>query len=138
LCGFDVHRLAVCGHEGEIKLGSGWLGASTTRANPNAGGGIGAWDEAHTCTVPCTTLRNFCKDLLDPLFIKIDVEGSEETIFKDLKWFAERKPMVLVELHPFWWKDVNQTWQDFEALKLLYKKQYEVHHKNSNTWVLID
>lgn len=135
LAGFDVHRLAISGKVGDIKLGSGWLGASTTRANPNAGSGIGPWDEAHTCIVPCTTLREFCKDMPDPLFIKIDVEGSEEEILQDVEFFAKRKPTLLIELHPFWWRDVAHTWNDFKAAKALYKNAREIV---GNIWVLND
>lgn len=131
-------RKAISNQAGVVTLGSGLLGASTTRVNPSAGSGIGPWVEGQTFEVECLTLRELIKDLSDPLFIKIDVEGSEEAILKDVELFAERRPTVLVELHPFWWKDVNQTWQEFEALKAIYKKPYEVHHKNSNTWVLND
>jgi len=131
-------RKAISHQAGVVTMGSGLLGASTTRTNPLAGSGIGPWVEGQTFEVECITLRELIKDLSDPLFIKIDVEGSEEAILKDLEVFAERRPVVLLELHPFWWKDVNQTWQDFEALKRIYKHSYEVHHKNSNTWVLHD
>lgn len=131
-------RKAISDKSGVVTLGSGLLGASTTRVNPSAGSGIGPWVEGQTFEVECLSLRELVKDLPDPLFIKIDVEGSEESVFKDLELFAERRPTVLVELHPFWWKDINQTWQDFEALKRVYKHVYEVHHKNSNTWVLHD
>ena len=133
-----IIRKAISHRTGVVTLGSGLLGASTTRVNPLAGSGIGPWVEGQTFEVECLTLRELIKDLSDPLFIKIDVEGSEESIFKDVELFAERRPTVLVELHPFWWKNVTHTWQDFEALKRVYKHSYEVHHKNSNTWVLHD
>lgn len=135
LKGFGVHSFAVSDHTGEIKLGSGWLGASTTRTNPNAGSGIGAWDDTQTCVVSCTTLRNLCRDIQGPLFIKCDIEGSEEAVLKDLAFFAERKPTLYIELHPFWWKDEAQTWKDFEAVKALYKNAREVVGK---TWLLND
>lgn len=124
---------AVTGYEGELKIGSGWLGASTTRANPNAGGGIGAWDENHTCTVPCTTISKFCDNLLDPLFIKMDVEGSEEQIIEDVDFFAERKPTLLIELHPFWWVNPDEARINFERVKDLYGHADEVI---KDTWVL--
>ena len=134
LAGLDVHQLAVSDKQGTIKIGSGWLGASTTRVNPNAGGGIGAWVEGQTCEVACTPIRDFICDLPDPLFIKIDVEGSEEAILKDAGLFAERKLTVLIELHPFWWKDVEQTWKVFEVVKALYPNSIEAV---KNTWVLL-
>ncbi len=136
--GVALIRKAIANTAGVVKMGSGFLGASTTRVNPSAGSGIGPWVEGHIFAIECLTLRELVKDLPDPLFIKIDVEGSEESIFKDLELFVERKPTVMVELHPFWWRDVSQTWQDFEALKAAYKCPFEVHHKNSNLWVLRD
>lgn len=126
---------AVTGSIGKIKLGSGLLGASTTRANPNAGSGIGAWDEEQTFTTDCTTIRKFCEDIADPLFIKMDVEGSEEEILKDIAFFEKRKPTLLIELHPFWWKGEEQAWGDFEAVKGLYKNALQVVR---NSWLLHD
>ena len=128
-------RKAISDAPGVVTMGSGLLGASTTRTNPLAGSGIGPWVEGQTFEVECITLRELVKDLSDPLFIKIDVEGSEEAILKDLELFAERKPTVLLELHPFWWKDVDQTWKNFEALKAMYKTSYQAIR---NTWVLHD
>lgn len=134
----DAHlwNRAITDKRGTVKMGSGWLGASTTRINPNAGGGIGPWVDGQTFDVECFTLRDLVKNLPDPLFIKIDVEGSEELIIKNEGLFAMRQPTVLIELHPFWWHDAPQTWQDFEVLKEWYKNTVEVPHKNSNTWVL--
>lgn len=107
----EVYQLAVTGHEGAVTLGSGLLGASTTRLNPNAGGGIGRWEPGQTFEAPCTTLREFVQktQLEDPLFIKMDVEGSEEEILEDLEFFHEHKPVLYLEQHPFWWKDEAHT-----------------------------
>lgn len=122
-----------------VQMGSGFLGASTTRTNPSAGSGIGPWVEGHTFWCAATTLRRFAEHYCEnPLFIKIDVEGSEEEILKDAAFFAERKPTLLLELHPFWWRDAEQTWKDFEAVKALYKTAREVPHPNSKTWVMYD
>ena len=134
LSGFDVHQLAISDKQGDVKLGSGFLGASTTRVNPAAGSGIGPWVEGQTCEVACTTLRDFVRDLPDPLFIKIDVEGSEEKIFSDVALFAERKPTVLVELHPWWWQHEAAA-KRFEEVKALYHNPITPFH---NTWVLCD
>lgn len=138
LAGMEVRQLAISGHCGELKLGSGLLGASTTRTNPNAGGRIGPWDEKETCVVPCETIWKFCEPIEGKLFIKCDVEGSEEEIVKDLHFFSERRPTVLMELHPFWWKYEQMTWADFEAVKALYRNPREIPHANSNTWILSD
>jgi FkbM family methyltransferase len=134
--GTDVRRIAIRAEHGEILLGSGYLGASTTRANRNAGNGIGEWDAEHTCIAKCITLRELCEFLPDPLFIKIDVEGSEETILRDLDFFRERKPRVLIELHPWWWYNEGETMKNFEAVRKLYDHSEPVPHPGSNTWIL--
>jgi FkbM family methyltransferase len=130
-----VYRCAV-GKEGTVTLGSAVLGASTTRENLAAGGGIGAATE--TFVTQSVSLRKFCEGIPDPLFIKIDVEGSEEEMFKDAAFFAERKPTMLIELHPFWWKNEQRALGDFEAVKALYKVSFEIPHPNSRTWILTE
>lgn len=132
-----TYELAITAEDGGfVTLGSELLGASTTRRNLAAGGGIGAAVEGQTVNVWAKSLRSLVSDYEAPLFVKIDVEGSEEEIFKDLAFFAERKPTMLVELHPFWWKDEQQTWKDFEAIKAFYSVAFEVPHPNSRMWIL--
>lgn len=124
---------AVMGYQGKVRLGSGCLGASTTRRNPNAGGGIGAWEAEQTCEVPCMPLRDLVRTAPNPLFIKMDIEGSEEEVLEDSAFFSERKPTLLIELHPWWWHDEAKTYRDFEQLKALYRNSQPV---NGNTWIL--
>lgn len=102
---------AVTGYDGIVKLGSGLLGASTTRVNPNPGAGIGAWESGQDFDIQCLTLRSLIAacHAQDPLFIKMDVEGSEEDILQDVDFFKEHKPFVYLEEHPWWWKDVEST-----------------------------
>lgn len=140
---FDILKLnatnpvqkAISDKPGVVKLGSGFLGASTTRFNPLAGSGIGPWEDGQQFACEAITLRTLVDELPDPLFIKIDVEGAEERIFRDVKFFYERNPVVLVELHPWWWEDPTQALKDFEAVKSLYRNPNMPFH---NTWVLID
>lgn len=111
---------AIADHRGEVTIGSGCLGASTTRKNLAAAGGIGAAVAEHTITVPCETLREFAS-MDDPLFIKIDIEGMEEEVFKDAAFFHERKPSLLVEFHPWWWANEAETRKDFHRIAEGYK-----------------
>ena len=131
-----AHRIAVSDREGFITLGSGYLGASTTRRNPAGGGGIGAWEEGHICEAPCLTLRQLVDkfNLKDPLFIKMDVEGSEEDIFRDLEFFAERKPTVVIETHPFWWRDKAATWGAIDKLTRIYAGKMKSLDKRIFLW----
>jgi FkbM family methyltransferase len=119
----ETFQEAITGFEGSITLGSGLLGQSTTRMNRNAGGGIGAWEEGQTFITPCTTLRAFVEkhNLEDPLFIKMDVEGAEESILRDFEFFAERKPTLYISLHPFWWTQQEQAWETIRRVGRLYK-----------------
>lgn len=121
--GFVLVPKAV-GIDGEVTLGSGMLGASTTRRNLAAGGGIG--EATETCTAHSITLRKLCENIPDPLFIKIDVEGSEEEILKDRAFFKERKPTVFIELHPFWWANESETRKDFQLIADGYKSVKEI------------
>jgi FkbM family methyltransferase len=102
-----------------VTLGSGLLGASTTRQNPLAGGGIGAWEPGQSFEVPCETLRGFVERLKleDPLFIKMDVEGSEEDILEDLDFFRQRQPILYLEQHSWWWKDERDCRRKIAAVE---------------------
>jgi len=126
----EPHRLAIAGKEGVITLGSGFLGASTTRVNPREGGGIGAWEPGHQFDIPCTTLRQFVarEQLTGPLFIKIDVEGSEEDIIRDFEFFEEYRPVVYLSLHPFWWRS-QETWKQLDKLSSLYSQVIKAHQE---------
>lgn len=128
LPGTHVHRIAITGHEGTVTLGSAFLGASTTRTNHDAGGGIGAWEDGHQFEIPCQTLRSFFKSE-GPAFIKIDVEGSEESILQDIEFFAEHKPTVYLECHPFWWKNEQATWECIRKIGKLYKQTLNLQMK---------
>lgn len=133
------HRIAACrgaitDYEGIITLGSGLLGASTTRANPNAGSGIGPWEEGQNFETPCTILRNFVDQSVllcerGPMFIKLDVEGSEEDILKDVEFFAEHKPTMYLELHPFWWNNEAEGWKAVAKVASLYKRVLNLQMK---------
>src|SRR5438552_12585490 len=120
-------RVAITGHQGKITLGSGLLGASTTRANSHEGAGIGPWVEGQTFEAPCTTLRDFVQAISDPMFIKMDVEGSEEQILQDTEFFAEHKPTMYLELHPFWWKNEQAGWDSVRRVAGLYKNVLDIH-----------
>lgn len=128
----EIHWYKHAVGEGKtLDLGSGFLGASTTRANPNEGGGIGPWVEGQTFTATCMSLKDI--DSHGPLFIKMDVEGSEEQLLADLEFFKETRPALYVEFHPFWWKDEAHTRRDFVRVADLYKTVKQI---NANAYLL--
>jgi FkbM family methyltransferase len=121
-----VLNVAVGPEEVELTLGSGMLGASTTRNNLAAGGGIG--EATETFIVKSVPLRELLKDVADPLFIKIDIEGMEEALLSDWEWFKERRPTIFIEMHPWWWTNPAETEANFSKFRQWYSKIIEVRH----------
>jgi FkbM family methyltransferase len=124
-------RVAV-GNEGTLTLGSGLLGASTTRLNPSAGAGIGAWEPGQQFDIESVTLRRLVGTHAiegGALFIKIDVEGAEEQIFQDFEFFEQHRPTVYLELHPWWWKDEPKAWESIRRVAALYKNVINLQMK---------
>lgn len=123
-----VCQAAITDYNGIIELGSGFLGASTTRANRHEGAGIGPWVEGQTFSVECGTLRKLIERIVTPcpMFIKMDVEGSEEQILSDLSFFEEHRPNLYLELHPFWWKREEAMWERLYELSKLYPHAYNI------------
>jgi FkbM family methyltransferase len=108
---------------GIITLGSGVLGASTTRKNYRTNDG---WASIDTFDAPTVDLRTLVATLPDPLFIKMDVEGSEEDILADIDFFKERKPALLIELHPFWWNNESAGNAKLNKLRGVYPTCIEI------------
>lgn len=113
-------RQVAIGPDGAVQLGSGYLGASTTRKN-GVGGRIGESTEFFTSE--CKSLSQFATDekLEAPLAIKIDVEGMEEEILgSSLEWLETYKPDLFVELHPYWWFKPEEMERTMTALRGIY------------------
>lgn len=122
----ETRNIAITDYVGKIEIGSALLGASTTRVNPAAGGNMGAWEKGQTVEVPCMTLEKFLKEnnVSGPLFIKMDVEGSEEDICKNLSLLLEYKPVLYVSTHPFWWRNDGKA--VFDAMAKAASKTTQV------------
>lgn len=123
---YEIAKLAVSDRLGYAILGSGFLGASTTRENPNAGRGIGPWEDGQTFSAACMTIYALTHHIPDPLFIKMDIEGMEEKVLRDREFFKARRPILYLELHPFWWKDGGKTLRDLDQVCQLYKTVEQV------------
>jgi FkbM family methyltransferase len=120
----ELHNEAITRYNGIITLGSGSLGASTTRANPSGAGRQPDWHQ--TFSVQCHTLVDFIAmhDIEAPLFIKMDIEGGEEDVLKDFELFEDLKPTMYLSLHPFWWKS-QDTWETVRKVAGLYDSIYD-------------
>jgi FkbM family methyltransferase len=119
----ELVREGIAGRDGMVEMGSGYLGASTTRMNPIAAEGIGAWEDGHRFEVHCSTLSGFVErhEIKAPLFIKIDVEGAEGEIIRDsMDWIDENKPDMSIELHPGWWENPAAVRADLSRLTGIY------------------
>lgn len=131
LCQNGVNALgfeaAVSDKSGRIELSSEALGWSTTRANPAAGGGIG--ESKVFITAPSLTISEVIEmaKASDPLFIKMDIEGSEEQVLSDVAFFKQHKPTLYIELHPFWWHDEAKTWRQLAELSAVYNRTLDRH-----------
>ncbi len=90
-----LYECALAGRTGETTIGSTILGCSCTRESC----------QLNAVTVSSVTLREFAKNIPDPLFIKMDVEGAESHILQDWEFFAERKPDLMLSTHLDWWKE---------------------------------
>ncbi len=119
-----VYDHAVMGHSGATSMGGSILGCSCTR---------------ETCLenaviVPCLTLREFCKDIPDPLFIKMDVEGAEAQLLKDWEFFAERKPDLMLSTHLVWWQEGGSDGKaEYEVITKVGKLYRTAIHLESKT-----
>lgn len=111
-------RVAITDYNGSIELGNpSRLGNSSTRR----------YQTLNTFTTPCFTLTEFCEqNVMGKVgFVKIDVEGSEELIFRDLDFFANHRPIVYLNLHSFWFQDLGRAGEDLARIGKLYSQCYD-------------
>lgn len=113
---------AITDSNSSINIGSEELGNSMTRVSC----------ASHAINVAACTLESFCRSLNAPLFIKMDIEGSEELVLRDLTFFEQRRPTLYLSLHPQWWEHVDATWLQFKRLGVLYRYQEQVAE---NVWL---
>lgn len=115
---------AILDSYGTVEFGCEELGNSMTR--------VSCRDHAFVArcrTLPMATLG------LTRMFIKLDIEGSEELVTRDLSFFEQRKPTLYISLHPQFWQHVDAVWRQFTRLGLMYRHQQEVAE---NVWLLTD
>jgi FkbM family methyltransferase len=124
LSNISLYNIALMGHIGVTSMGGALLGCSCTRQTC----------KENSVTVPCITLREFCKDIPDPLFIKMDTEGAEVQILEDWKFFAERKPDLMLSTHLRWWKEGGSNgkmeYATITKVGNLYKNAYNSDGKS--------
>lgn len=109
---------AISNYDGTLTLGNPdpALGNSVTR--------IGV--SANTFQVPCYTLESFVarENLTGSMFIKMDVEGAEEVILRDIEFFRKWKPMLYISTHQKWFVDEKQGMETIRKVGRLYKHCY--------------
>ncbi len=126
LSNVTLHESAVMGHTGTTTIGSTMLGCSCTRQSCHD----------NSVTIPCMTLREFCKDIPDPLFIKMDTEGAEAQILRDWEFFAERKPDLMLSTHLRWWKEGGSDGrEEYATIREVGKLYRNATHNETKTSV---
>jgi FkbM family methyltransferase len=79
-------------------------------------------DSAGSLTVESLALDDFASknNITDCNFIKMDIEGGEAEVLPAMKSYLEKnKPVLLLSLHPFWFKDrARGTEAIIEALRV--------------------
>ena len=124
-CNIYIKNCAISDIDGFLKLGNDQsLGNSTTRRGQTF----------NTFNIKCFTLSSFCNinNITHVDFIKIDVEGSEEIILKDIEFFKKYKPTVYIQLHNFWFENKQQGNQVAKNIAALYKNVYDESFKHIN------
>jgi FkbM family methyltransferase len=119
----SLHEGALMDYRGMVSIGGSMLGCSCTRLScPD-----------NSVLVPATTLREFCKNIPDPLFIKMDTEGAEAQILKDWQFFAERKPDLMLSTHLLWWKESGSDGKaEYETITKVGKLYRHAYHSDGN------
>ena len=106
---------AIANYDGVLSLGNEHhaLGNSVTRIGTNT----------DTFQVPCHKLETFVSrfGLTEPMFIKMDVEGSEELILEDIEFFEKWKPTLYLSTHQEWFKDPIKGMEIVRKVGRLYK-----------------
>jgi len=113
----ELFEGALADRQGTCTVGGSKLGDSMTRMSC----------KANAVTVPCTTLREFVnsRGIEDPVFIKMDVEGAETLILKDVDFFVERKPDLYMSTHGWWQTEDPESGKDGFAILMRVGKLYK-------------
>ena len=110
-----IFNEAIFDHDGTLTLGnpSPALGNSVTR--------IGS--SANSFQVPCRRLETFFNQygMNGDIFIKMDVEGAEEIILKDVAFFEKWRPTLYVSIHPQWFKNFEEGMDTVKKIGSIYK-----------------
>lgn len=130
---FEVHNQAIADHDGELVLGSESLGNSMTRLEA-------AHPGMSVISVYCQTLDSFVRhgEIEGSMFIKMDVEGSEELILRDIEFFKKHKPTLYLSLHPGWFRNASLARYTIAAVSDLYRFRVYPEPTDPNTILFTD
>lgn len=124
-----THNTAIMGYNGDVNLGvCGNLGDSGT-----------SWAlDKKQFPMPCITLSRLAErhklERVD--FVKIDVEGAEESIVQDLEFFEKFHPIVHLSIHDSLCKDVEKAKEAIWELRSKYTHCYDGYQNKiaSSRW----
>lgn len=116
---------AVADHDGVVSLGNEHhsLGNAVTR--------IGT--DVDAFQMPCCTLETLYarEGISGSTFIKMDVEGAEEIILKDVGFFEKHKPILYLSTHTPWFKDQAEGVETIARVRSVYK-----HCLHNDMWAI--
>lgn len=124
-----LHNFAIMGYEGSVELGNdGNLGDSgTARASVH-----------NRFSVPCITLTQLAKQhsVLKVDFLKIDVEGAEESILEDVEFFYKFRPILCLSIHEGLFLDKNKAYEVFGKVRGMYSQCFDLwgHELKITEW----
>ena len=113
-----LHNCAISNYNGSIKMGNpNNLGDSMTRCN----------QQENQFEIECYTMSAFCEynNINKVDFLKVDVEGSEEYLFQDIKFFKKYQPTMFVQLHYNWFLNRQLTLENFKKIGEIYNYIYD-------------
>lgn len=116
-------NLAISDYDGLMVLGSEELGNSMTRLAAVHPG-------KQVFEVKCRTLDWLVdmEAISGSIFIKMDVEGAEELILRDIEFFKKHKPTLYLSLHPMWFRNPASAEETISKVGALYKHRIAVEN----------
>jgi FkbM family methyltransferase len=123
---FQTRQCAISDYDGLMVLGAEELGNSMTRLSA-------AHPGREVIEVWCESLKTLVtKDkITGSMFIKMDVEGAEELILRDIEFFKKHKPTLYLSLHPMWFRNSTTAAETIDRIGSLYR--YHIHPAAGDT-----
>ena len=118
LTDITLHQSAVWIHNNHLQFQS--LGTHASRLSMHD-------DNANTVNVKCTRLKDFINQFNNIDFLKIDIEGAEDEVIKDIQEELKKVNNIFLEYHG----KTNDTLKLINQLTILKDANFKVYIKNA-------